>query len=106
MAKEGQRVAATDCGELVAYLVPFADQVTLIDRMIATGEYEPDRVAITRAVVETASRLPDPQLRSLGAIHLATALTLWRELHAFVTYDLAGVAHAHDMSVAIPISAG
>lgn len=63
-----------------------------------------DRVAMTRAMVETASRLPDPHLRSLDAIHLATALTLRRELRAFVTYDkrLAGVAHAHDLPVAMP----
>jgi prevent-host-death family protein len=41
MAKEGQRVAVTERGELVAYLVPSDDQVTLVDRMIAAGEYEP-----------------------------------------------------------------
>jgi predicted nucleic acid-binding protein len=63
-----------------------------------------DRVAMTRAMVETASRLPDPHLRSLEAIHLATALTLRHELRAFVTYDkrLAGVARAHDLPVAMP----
>jgi len=35
-----------------------------------------DRVAMPRAIVEAASRLPD--LRSLDAIHLATAMTLRR----------------------------
>ncbi len=65
-----------------------------------------DRVAMTRAIVETASRLPDPHLRSLDAIHLATALALRRELHTFVTYDkrLATAAYAYDLPVAMPTS--
>jgi predicted nucleic acid-binding protein len=46
-----------------------------------------DQVEITRAVLEAASRLPDPTLRSLDAIHLATALQLARDLDALVTYD-------------------
>ena len=46
-----------------------------------------DQVDITRAVLEAASRLPDPTLRSLDAIHLATALQLGRDLDALVTYD-------------------
>ena len=46
-----------------------------------------DQVEITRAAVEAASRLPDPSLRSLDAIHLATALQLSGELEALVTYD-------------------
>ena len=46
-----------------------------------------DQVEITRAAVEAASRLPDPSLRSLDAIHLDTALQLSGELEALVTYD-------------------
>ena len=46
-----------------------------------------DQVDITRAVLEAASRLPDPSLRSLDAIHLATALQLGVDLDALVTYD-------------------
>lgn len=41
MAREGRRVAVTDRGELVAYLVPPGDKATLVERMIASGEYEP-----------------------------------------------------------------
>lgn len=41
MAKDGQRVAVTERGVLVAYLVPSTDQATLVERMIAAGEYEP-----------------------------------------------------------------
>ncbi|MQA84059.1 MAG: PIN domain-containing protein [Streptosporangiales bacterium] len=45
------------------------------------------QVAITRALVEVASRFPDPHLRTLDAIHLATALQLRGDVEAFVTYD-------------------
>lgn len=41
MAKDGERVAVTERGQLVAYLVPSSDPDALIDRMIAAGEYEP-----------------------------------------------------------------
>ncbi|MET0188033.1 MAG: type II toxin-antitoxin system VapC family toxin [Pseudonocardia sediminis] len=44
-------------------------------------------VAIGDAVVESASRLPARTLRSLDAIHLATALLLGTDLQEFVTYD-------------------
>lgn len=46
-----------------------------------------DLIDLTRPVVETASRLGDPSLRSLDAIHVATALLLEDELTALVTYD-------------------
>jgi uncharacterized protein len=61
-------------------------------------------VAMTDAVVESASHLPDPYLRSLDAIHLATALLLGDELDMLVTYDdrLADAARAHGIAVASP----
>jgi predicted nucleic acid-binding protein len=63
-----------------------------------------DQVDITRPVLEAASRLPDPALRSLDAIHLATALQLHRELEAVVTYDsrLAAAARRQELPVATP----
>jgi uncharacterized protein len=63
-----------------------------------------DQVDITRAVLEAASRLPDPALRSLDAIHLATALQLHRDLEAVVTYDsrLAAAASRQRLPVATP----
>ena len=63
-----------------------------------------DQVSITRAVVEAASRLPDPSLRSLDAIHLATALQVERELEALVTYDgrLASAAERQGLPVVTP----
>jgi uncharacterized protein len=63
-----------------------------------------DQVGITRAVLEAASRLPDPALRSLDAIHLATALQLGDDLEAVVTYDgrVAAAAERQHLPVATP----
>jgi uncharacterized protein len=63
-----------------------------------------DQVGVTRSLIEAASRLPDPSLRSLDAIHLATALQLGRELDALVTYDsrLAAAAERQRLAVVTP----
>jgi antitoxin (DNA-binding transcriptional repressor) of toxin-antitoxin stability system len=39
MVKAGQRVAVTERGTLVAYLVPVEASGSLLDRLTATGEY-------------------------------------------------------------------
>ena len=44
-------------------------------------------VPIDRAVIETAGELDPPELRSLDAIHLATALSIGADLAGIVTYD-------------------
>lgn len=41
MAREGKRIAVTDRGVLVAYLVPTEEGVTLLDRLEAAGDYTP-----------------------------------------------------------------
>ncbi|WP_165036439.1 type II toxin-antitoxin system VapC family toxin [Candidatus Protofrankia californiensis] len=46
-----------------------------------------DYIAIDDDIVEAAMNEPDRTLRSLDAIHLATARVLGRELDALVTYD-------------------
>jgi hypothetical protein len=63
-----------------------------------------DQVDITSAVLEAAGRLPDPSLRSLDAIHLATALQLGQDLEALVTYDsrLAAAAKRQQVPVVTP----
>ena len=63
-----------------------------------------DQVDVTRSVLEAASRLPDPVLRSLDAIHLATALQLKGDLEALVTYDgrLAAAAGRQKLTVVTP----
>lgn len=62
------------------------------------------QVAITGAVVESASRLPDPSLRSLDAIHLATALLLGDEVEVLVSYDkrMCAAAQAHTIATVSP----
>ena len=204
MAKAGQRIAVTDRGELVAYLVPADEPITTFQRMVAAGQVTPAtgnildhlpptlpspgnapcrrcsrrcatrnaidlprhlgllqagqgrraegpalraylgtatsgrlvsstllavearrgalrtsprnlprvdllladvvRIAMSDVVVEEASRLPDPFLRSLDAIHLATALLIREDVDALLTYDdrLATAARAHGIDVAAP----
>ena len=64
-----------------------------------------DQVDVTRSVLEAASRLPDPALRSLDAIHLATAQAVFGDdLTAFVSYDrrLLDTARAIGLPTASP----
>ncbi len=63
-----------------------------------------DLIAVSGAVIESASRLPDPRLRSLDAIHLATALLVREDLEVLLTYDerLAGAAAFHGLATAAP----
>jgi hypothetical protein len=44
-------------------------------------------IPIDRAVIEAAGELDPPELRSLDAIHLATALSVGADLAGIVTYD-------------------
>lgn len=65
------------------------------------------RVEINSAVRATAGAYPDPTLRSLDAIHLATAELLTasgKTITAFVTYDkrLAETARTAGLPVAMP----
>ena len=61
-------------------------------------------VTLDRELLELAGKLPPPTLRSLDAIHLATAITLREELEAFVAYDdrLLEAASALGLPVASP----
>jgi hypothetical protein len=65
------------------------------------------RVEMTTAIRATAAAYPDPNLRSLDAIHLATAELLvasGKTLTAFVTYDkrLAAAAGEAGLPVVAP----
>lgn len=46
-----------------------------------------ERVTLSPDVLDTAAALPPLSLRSLDAIHLASALSVRRDLEAFVAYD-------------------
>ena len=61
-------------------------------------------IAVTDTVLESAGRLPDPVLRTLDAIHLATALLIREDVEALVTYDtrLVAAARAKGLTVATP----
>ena len=63
-----------------------------------------DQIDVTEDVLREASRLPPPSLRTLDAIHLATALALRPDLEALVTYDrrLADAATAAGLPVVAP----
>jgi predicted nucleic acid-binding protein len=63
-----------------------------------------EMIAMTSAVVETASRLPDPLLRTLDAIHLATALLVQPDIDVLLSYDerLLTAATAHGLPTAAP----
>lgn len=61
-------------------------------------------VPVSDAVLDAAAALPDPLLRSLDAVHLATAMELASALTWFVAYDhrLAQAAGARGMPVVAP----
>jgi uncharacterized protein len=62
------------------------------------------QVEMDGPVVETASRLPDPMLRSLDAIHLATAMLIRQDVEMLVSYDqrMLAAAAAHGIPTASP----
>lgn len=61
---------------------------------------------IDATIRRAAARMADPLLRSLDAIHLATALEIGGELHAFVAYDkrLLDAAASAGLTVVRPTS--
>lgn len=63
-----------------------------------------DIVEITPPLLSDATRVPPPRLRTLDAIHLATALDLADSLNALLTYDklLAEAARTAGLTVLAP----
>ena len=61
-------------------------------------------MALTPDICERAAELDPSILRSLDALHLASALALGDDLHAVVTYDerLAAACAAHGVAVLAP----
>ncbi len=59
---------------------------------------------ISDTVIESASRLPDPMLRSLDAIHLATAMLIREDVNVLLSYDdrLTAAAASHGLKTASP----
>lgn len=88
-----------------------------VEAIRACGRYEGEYAAEARTFLEGVSLLPlddavlseaasiDPsELRSLDALHLATALSVRDEIGVFVTYDerLGEAAASHGLAVAKP----
>jgi prevent-host-death family protein len=71
LVKAGQRVAVTDRGTLVAYLIPAGMAASIVDRLAAAGEYTPP-----------AGRLSDiaaPPKATAGALPLSEVLSEMRD---------------------------
>ena len=63
-----------------------------------------DLVRVSDRVLALAATLQPEEMRSLDAIHLATATMLGRDIDELVTYDrrLAQAAAIHDITVSAP----
>ena len=58
-----------------------------------------DLVPLRSALLEDAADVGDPQLRTLDAIHLASAMAIREELTAFVAYDNCLIAAAEAIGI-------
>ncbi len=57
-------------------------------------------IDLTYAIADAAARIQPPTVRSLDAIHLATALSLGTDLDALVTYD----SRMHEAAIALGLT--
>jgi prevent-host-death family protein len=71
LVKTGQRIAVTERGALVAYLVPAGESASILDRLAAAGEYEPPAGSLTDA--------PPPAPKPPAARPLADVLEEMRD---------------------------
>jgi predicted nucleic acid-binding protein len=87
-------------------------EVERVGRRIGGGAVRRARTLLSRIalvdldeeVVQTAAALDPPELRTLDAIHLATAISLGRDLGALCAYDvrLGSAATARNIEVFVP----
>lgn len=63
-----------------------------------------EQIEVSGVVLETASRLPDPLLRTPDAIHVATALLIHENVDVLISYDqrMLAAAAAHGLPTASP----
>lgn len=59
------------------------------------------RLEVDANIRAAAASLPDPRLRSLDAIHLATAIQLGNRLECLVTYDTRLQVHAQQSGLVV-----
>ena len=62
------------------------------------------QVDLSGQLLEAASRLADPGLRNLDAIHVATAVSIREDIDVLVSYDrrMLAAAAAHGLPIAAP----
>jgi uncharacterized protein len=89
------RVAVVEVGKAVARANPAADPQPMLSR-IAFIELDADLARVAGAAGK-------PDLRSLDAIHLASALRLGADVDAMVTYDDRQASVARDLG--LPVAA-
>lgn len=79
-----------------------ADDATLVEAGALVADL--DLVPLDRRVQDLACEIADPALRTLDALHLASAVLLGNELTAFVAYDnrLTAAAQAARLPTASP----
>jgi predicted nucleic acid-binding protein len=72
-----------------------SEHVAHARRVLATvGE-----IAVDRTTLDLAATLPPPSLRSLDAIHLASAMAVGADLDALVAYDIRLIDAARDVGL-------
>lgn len=74
------RVAEVEVAKAVTRVDPHVDLGPLFERL--------SFIELDAGVTAAARDLGGPELRSLDAIHIASAITLGDELSGFVTYDM------------------
>src|SRR5688500_11134463 len=85
--------------EVVRAVASVGDAAVSQARMVLTGLTE---IAVTRTVLDRAAELlPESPLRTLDAVHLASALLVGAHLSSLVTYDRRMQAAA--ASIGVPI---
>ena len=113
-------VAEKESGAVRAWLVdqgpPWSSQLLRTEALRAARRLEIDEEVVESALqavslilpvastFHSAGKLPPPVLRSLDALHLATALELGEDLDGLVTYDeqMAQAALAESITVVAP----
>jgi len=88
--------------EVLRALLPLGDEALRRGRRVLTTI---ELARVSDRVLEAAGVLLPPELRSLDAIHLATAAQLRDSLERIVTYDerMAAAAEAAGFTVAAPV---
>jgi prevent-host-death family protein len=68
MARQGKRVAVTDRGELVAYLVPAHEPSTTFQRMVAAGQVRLARGNLRETLASLEPLKAEPGERTLSEV--------------------------------------